>query len=77
MMTTDDKIRGEKLKYDNNRKAAKISALSYEKSDKYECLTGKETLPFDQRVIKQAKFTHSPLGKALEKQRKTIDDPGK
>ena len=27
-MTTDDKIRDEKLQYDINRKAAKISALS-------------------------------------------------
>ena len=28
-------------------------------------------------MIKQAKFTYSPLGKALEKQTKTIEDEGK
>ena len=33
-MTIDDKIRDEKLQYDINREAAKISALSYEKVDK-------------------------------------------
>ena len=29
-MTTDDKIRDEKLQYENNREVAKISALSYQ-----------------------------------------------
>ena len=28
------------------------------------------------RIIKQAKFTYSPLGKAFEKQIKTIEDQG-
>ena len=27
-------------------------------------------------MIEQANFTYSPLGKALEKQRKTIEDQG-
>ena len=68
-MTIDDKIRDEKLQYDINREAAKISALSLGKIDKYEYLTGEEILPFDERrVIEQAKFTYSPLGKAIEKQ---------
>ena len=68
-MTIDDKIRDEKLQYDINREAAKISALSSGKIDKYEYLTGEEILPFDERrVIEQAKFTYSPLGKAIEKQ---------
>ena len=40
-MTIDDKIKDEKLKYDINREAAKISALSSVKIDKYEYLTGK------------------------------------
>ena len=76
-MTIDDKIRDEKLQYDINRKAAKISALSSGKIDKYEYLTGEEILPFDERrVIEQAKFTYSPLGKAIEKQIKTIGDQG-
>ena len=64
----------EKLQYDINREAAKISALSSGKIDKYEYLTGDEILPFDQRrVIEQAKFAYSPLGKAFEKQTKTIE----
>ena len=68
-MTIDDKIRDEKLQYDMNREAAKILALSSRKIDKYEYLTGEEILPPDQRrVIEQAKFTYSPLGKAFEKQ---------
>ena len=77
-MTIDDNIRDEKLQYDINREAAKISALSSGKIDKYEYLTGEETLPSDQRkVIEQAKFTLSRLGKALEKQTKRIEDQGK
>ena len=76
-MITDDKIRDEKLQYDINRDAAKISALSSEKMDKYKYLTGEEILPSDQsKVIKQAKFTYSAWGKALEKQAKTIEDEG-
>ena len=68
-MTIDDKIRDEKLQHDINREAAKILALSSRKIDKYEYLTGEEILPPDQkRVIEQAKFTYSPLGKAFEKQ---------
>ena len=39
-MTIDDKIRYEKLQYDINREAAKKSALSSGKLDKYEYLTG-------------------------------------
>ena len=35
-MTTDDKIRDEKLKHDINRKAAKISALSSGKIEEEE-----------------------------------------
>ena len=50
-MTTDDKIRDEKLKYDINREAAKISALSFGKIDKYEYLTGEEILPFDKKGL--------------------------
>ena len=72
-MTVDDKIRNEKLQCDINREVAKISALSSEKIDKYEYFTGYEVLPPNQRkVIEQAKFTYSPLGKAFEKQTKTI-----
>ena len=77
-MTLEDQIRDEKLQYDSNREAAKISALSSGKTDKYEYLTGEEILPSNQQqIIEQAKFTYSPLGKAFEKQIKTIEDQGK
>ena len=76
-MTIEDQIKDEKLQYDINREAAKISALSSGKLDKYEYLTGEEILPSNQQQItQQAKFIYSPLGKALEKQRKTIEDQG-
>ena len=74
-MTIDDQIRDEKLQYDINREAAKISALSSGKIHKYEYLTGEEILPSNQQqIIEQAKFTYSPLGKAFEKQIKSIED---
>ena len=77
-MTLEDQIIDEKLQYDINREAAKISALSSDKIDKYEYLTGEEILPPNQQqVIEQAKFIYSPLGKAFEKQTKTIEDQGK
>ena len=44
-MAIDDRVRDEKIKYYMNREAAKISALSYGKIDKYEYLPGKEMLP--------------------------------
>ena len=76
-MTIDDKIRDEKLQYDLNREAAKISALSSGKIHKYEYLTGEDILPSNQQqIIEHAKFTYSPLGKAFEKQIKTIKDQG-
>ena len=76
-MTIEDQIKDEKLQYDINREAAKISALSSGKLDKYEYLTGEEILPSNQQqIIQQAKFTYSPLGKAIEKQIKTIKDQG-
>ena len=77
-MTIEDQIKDEKLQYDINREAAKISVLSSGKIDKYEYLTGEEILPSNQRqIIEQAKFTYSPLGKAFEKETKTIEDQGK
>ena len=76
-MTTDDQIRDEKLQYNINRKAAEISALSSGKINKYEYLTGEDILPSNQhQIIEQARFTYSPLGKAFEKQIKTIEDQG-
>ena len=64
-------VRDEKLQYDINREAAKISALSSGKFDIYEYLTSEEILPSNQsQMIKQAKFTYSPLRKAPEKHSK-------
>ena len=77
-MTINEQIRDEKLKYDINREAAKISALSSGKIHKYEYLTGEDILPSNQQqIIEQAKFTYSPLEKAFEKQIKTIEDQRK
>ena len=77
-MTVDDDIEDEKLQYGFNREVAKISALSSGKIDKYEHLTGEDISPSNQKqIIEQAKFTYSPLGKAFEKQTKTIKDQGK
>ena len=76
-MTIENQIKDEKLQYDINREAAKISALSSGKLDKYEYLTGQEILPSNQQqIIEQAKFTYSPLGKAFEKQTKSVEDQG-
>ena len=76
-MTIEDQIKDQKLQYDINREAAKISALSSGKLDKYEYLAGEEILPSNQQqIIQQAKFNYFPLGKAIEKQIKTIKDQG-
>ena len=77
IMTTDDQIKDEKLQYDIHREAAKISALSSGKIDKYEYLARGEILPSNQKQItEQIKLTYSLIGKAFEKnktkQKKTI-----
>ena len=70
IMTIDDKIIDEKMQYDINR--AKVSALSLK------LININNILPLDQnRIIEQAKFTFSPLGKVFEKQIKTIEEQGK
>ena len=77
-MTIEDQIRDEKLQYDINREPPKISALSSEKIDKYEYVTGEEILSSNQQqIIEQSKCTYSPLGEAFEKQTRTIEDQGK
>ena len=58
------------LKYQPYHQAKLISMNIY--------LTGEEILPSNQKqIIEQAKFTYSPLGKAFEKQIKTLEDEGK
>ena len=77
-MTINDQIRDEKLQYDINREAAKISALSSNKIGKYEHLTGEEILPSNQKqLLEQAKFTYSHLGKEFEKEIKAIEHQAK
>ena len=48
-MTIEYQIKDEKLQYDINREAAKISVLSSGKIDKYEYLTSEEILPSNQQ----------------------------
>ena len=76
-MTINYQIRDEKLQYDINRETDKISALSSSKIHKHEYLTGEVILPPNQQQLsEQANFTYSSLGKAFEKQIKTIEDQG-
>ena len=58
----DKKIMQNEAKYNLDRKAAKISALSSNNLDKCEYLTGKD-LGLKPNNIEQAKFEYSPLGK--------------
>ena len=76
-MTINNQIRDEKLRYDINREAAKISAWSSGKTHKCEYITGEDILPSNQQqIIEQSRFTYSPSRKAFEKQIKTIEDQG-
>ena len=50
-MTTDNKIRDEKLHYNINREGAKILALWSGKIGKHEYLTGEEILPSEERRV--------------------------
>ena len=76
-MAINDQIRDEKLRYDINREAGKVLALSSGKIRKYEYLSSEDILPFNQKQITEhARFTYSPLQKAFEKQKKTIEDQG-
>ena len=51
IITINDQIRDEKLLYDINREAAKISALTSGKIHKFEYLTGEDILPSKQQQI--------------------------
>ena len=52
-MTIDDQIWDEKLQYDINREASKISVLSSNNFNKYECVTVEEILPSNQKQMIQ------------------------
>ena len=76
-MEIGDKIKNKNLQSDINREVRKTSALSSCKTDKYKHLAGKKVLLSDQRrVIEQAKFTYSQLGKALKIETKAIENQG-
>ena len=67
IITINDQIIDEKVQYDINIEASKISTLSSGNIQKYEYLTGEYILPPNQQqIIEQAKFTYSPLGKLLK-----------
>ena len=57
-----------KMQYNINREAAKISALSSGKIDRYEYLKSEEILPSGQsKILEQAKLAYSPLEKFFKK----------
>ena len=60
------KIMQNEAQYDLDREAAKIFALSSNKLDKCEYLTG-EDLGLKPSAIEQTKFEYSPLGKIFNK----------
>ena len=60
------KIKQNEAQYDLDREAAKISALSSNKLDKYEYLTCQD-LGINSGAVEKAKFEHSPLGKIFNK----------
>ena len=62
----DRKIMQNEAQYDLDRKTAKISALSSNNLDKYECLTV-EDLGLKSSNVEQAKFEYSPLVKIFNK----------
>ena len=77
-MTFHDQIREEKLQYDINREASKISTLPSNEIRKYEYLTSEEILQSNQKqIIEQAKFTFLLWVKGFKRQLKTIEDQGK
>ena len=62
-MTIDDQIKDKKLQYDINRIAAKISALSLGKFDKYEYLLWINLPSNRKQIIEKTKVTKFSLGK--------------
>ena len=62
----DRNIMQNETQHDLDRKAAKISALSSNNSDKYEYLAG-EDLSLKPSTVEQVKFEYSPLGKIFNR----------
>ena len=68
------RLETKKVQYNINREAARISALSSGKIDKYEFLTGEEILLIWPKKINRISFTYSALGQTFEEQTKTIEE---
>ena len=62
----DNKIKANQAQYDLDRVAAEKSAYSYSNLRKYEYLTS-EKFGYKSRVVEQAKYSYSPLGKVFNK----------
>ena len=62
----------EKVRYDSNKEALKISRVSFRKTNKYQYVK-EALLPEKSGTIVQAKLTYSPFGKAFEIQTKNIE----
>ena len=62
----DDKIKANQAQYNLDKEAGKIFVLSSKELEKYEYLTS-EDLGYKSRVVEQAKFEYSPLGKVSNK----------
>ena len=62
----DRKIMQNQAPYDLDRKAAKISTLSFHNLYKYEYLTGKD-LGLKPSAVEQTNFEYSPLGKTFSR----------
>ena len=79
-MTIDDKIIVEKLQYDIKGDAATMSALSVSLENLKDMsileLEKDSRMQNESRMIEQAKFAYSLLGKVFEKQTKTFEDHG-
>ena len=76
-MTTDEKIADEQLQYRIYKEAAKISALSSGKIDKYEYLKGQELLPTDSSLIIKYYIYLFSFRKSFIKTNKIIEDQSK
>ena len=84
-MTIDYHTEDEKLQYNVNREAAKISVLSSGKIDyeymnilkRYEYVTAEKYCHLIKKIIEQANRILSPLIKAIGKQTKTLENQEK
>ena len=69
---SDKKIKQNEAQYDLDKKAAEISALSFDNWKKYEYLTGEE-LGYKPSAPEKAKLEYPPLGEVFNKR---LDEDG-